>query len=45
MLELGGEQADLIAGELTALGFGGLEPLYDEDGDMRGLEATYLGLQ
>lgn len=40
LLELGGEQADLLAGDLAAHRFGGVAVLVDEDGDVRGVEAT-----
>lgn len=40
LLELGGEQADLLGPELTALGYCGVTVLRDEDGDVRGIEAT-----
>jgi len=40
LLELGGNQADLLRGELARLGFVDVTVLVDEDGDARGLEAT-----
>jgi release factor glutamine methyltransferase len=40
LLELGGDQAALLAGELDRLGFGACSVLVDEDGDPRGIEAT-----
>ena len=40
VLELGGDQADLLAGDLARLGFGHVSVLADEDGDVRGIEAT-----
>ena len=42
LLELGGGQADLLRAELEALGFAGVEVHADEDGDVRGVEATLL---
>ena len=43
LLELGGDQADLLAGDLGRLGFGVESILADEDGDVRGIEATLAG--
>jgi release factor glutamine methyltransferase len=40
LLELGGDQAGRLAGDLARLGFGGVVVLADEDGDARGVEAT-----
>jgi release factor glutamine methyltransferase len=40
LLELGGRQADLLAGELARLGYTGVEVIVDGDGDVRGIEAT-----
>jgi release factor glutamine methyltransferase len=40
LLELGGEQADALAGDLARLGYGDVCVLTDEDGDVRGIEAT-----
>jgi release factor glutamine methyltransferase len=40
LLELGGHQADLLAGDLAAHGFGPATALTDEDGDLRGIEAS-----
>jgi release factor glutamine methyltransferase len=40
LLELGGEQADELAAELARLGYAGVGVLVDEDGDVRGIEAT-----
>ena len=42
LLELGGDQASLLAGELAGLGYIDLSILTDEDGDVRGIEATFL---
>jgi release factor glutamine methyltransferase len=44
LLELGGEQADALAEELDLLGYVDSEVLVDDDGDVRGIEAT-LGPQ
>ena len=41
LLELGGGQADLLGDELVRLGYGGVAVLGDEDGDARGIEATW----
>ncbi len=40
LLELGGDQADLICPDLDRLGYIGVEVMVDEDGDVRGVEAT-----
>jgi release factor glutamine methyltransferase len=40
LLELGGRQADLLAGDLERLGYVDVAVLIDEDGDVRGIEAT-----
>jgi release factor glutamine methyltransferase len=42
LLELGGDQAALLAPELERGGFGALSVLMDEDGDVRGVEATLV---
>jgi release factor glutamine methyltransferase len=42
LLELGGEQADVVGAQMAALGFGRIEVWADEDGDVRGIEATLL---
>lgn len=39
LLELGGRQADALAGDLAAHGFDAVRALTDEDGDVRGVEA------
>jgi release factor glutamine methyltransferase len=39
LLELGGDQADLLAGDLARLGYLDVTVLADEDGDARGIEA------
>ncbi len=41
LLELGGEQADLLGDELAVLGYADLAILTDADGDVRGIEATF----
>jgi release factor glutamine methyltransferase len=40
LLELGGEQADLLADDLAHLGHVDVTVLVDEEGDVRGIEAT-----
>jgi release factor glutamine methyltransferase len=40
LLELGGEQADELRDHLARLGYAGVSVLVDEDGDVRGIEAT-----
>ncbi|HSZ38125.1 MAG TPA: SAM-dependent methyltransferase [Acidimicrobiales bacterium] len=42
LLELGGEQAGLIGSQMRALGYSEIEVWADEDGDVRGIEATLL---
>jgi release factor glutamine methyltransferase len=39
LLELGGEQADALRGELARLGYLDVSVLADEDGDVRGIES------
>jgi release factor glutamine methyltransferase len=41
LVELGGDQADLLRPELDRAGFGSVETWSDADGDLRGLEATF----
>lgn len=41
LLELGGDQADLVVGPLDDAGFGAVDVWADEDGDVRGVEATF----
>lgn len=41
LLELGGDQDDLLRPLLDELGYRAVETWSDEDGDVRGLEATY----
>src|SRR4051794_6241247 len=40
LLELGGEQAGALGDDLARLGYRDVEVLVDEDGDVRGIEAT-----
>jgi release factor glutamine methyltransferase len=40
MLELGGEQAEVVWPLLSGLGYTGIETWADEDGDLRGIEAS-----
>jgi release factor glutamine methyltransferase len=40
LLELGGEQADALGGDLARLGYTDVEVFLDEAGDVRGIEAT-----
>jgi release factor glutamine methyltransferase len=40
LLELGGEQADALGDDLARLGYADVTALVDEDGDVRGIEAT-----
>jgi release factor glutamine methyltransferase len=41
LLELGGEQADALDDDLARRGYVGVTTLVDEDGDVRGIEATW----
>jgi len=41
LLELGGDQATAIEGDLARLGYYDVEVLHDRDGDVRGIEATF----
>lgn len=41
VLGLGAGQPDLLAGDLDALGFGAIAVVRDEEGDVRGIEATW----
>jgi release factor glutamine methyltransferase len=41
LLELGGEQADLLHGDLERLGYDQITVLFDDDDDVRGVKATY----
>ena len=40
LLELGGEEADALGADLERLGYVDVSVLVDEDGDVRGIEAT-----
>jgi release factor glutamine methyltransferase len=40
LLEVGGDQADVLEGDLDRLGYVDVRILADEDGDVRGIEAT-----
>jgi release factor glutamine methyltransferase len=40
LLELGGDQAELLSDDLVRLGYDAVITLTDEDGDLRGVEAT-----
>jgi release factor glutamine methyltransferase len=41
LLEVGGEQADALGDDLARLGYREVNVLTDEDGDVRGIEATW----
>jgi release factor glutamine methyltransferase len=41
LLELGGDQAESLQDELINQGYGDVDVLFDEDGDARGIEATF----
>ncbi len=41
LLELGGKQAELLREDLARHGYTAVTVLHDEDGDIRGVEATY----
>ncbi len=43
LLELGGAQADALRDDLARLGYQDVSVLADEDGDVRGIEATLAG--
>jgi release factor glutamine methyltransferase len=45
LLELGGDQAAVLSDELLHFGYVDLSILADEDGDVRGIEATFLRTQ
>jgi release factor glutamine methyltransferase len=40
LLELGGEQAELLRDDLARLGYDDVIELFDDEGDLRGIEAT-----
>lgn len=42
LLELGGDEADALQGDLDRTGFSNTEVLVDDDGDVRGIESTFL---
>ena len=42
LLELGGEQAEAVRPQMDELGYGRIDVWADEDGDVRGVEATLL---
>ena len=42
LLELGGRQADLLADDLARLGYVDIRVVVDEEGDVRGIEATFV---
>ncbi len=41
LLELGGDQAEVLRPTLESHGYASVRTWSDEDGDLRGLEATY----
>jgi release factor glutamine methyltransferase len=41
LVELGGEEADSLSGDLSRLGYAGVAVLLDDDEDVRGLQATW----
>jgi release factor glutamine methyltransferase len=43
VLELGGDESDALGPDLARHGFADLDVLTDEDGDVRGIEATWAG--
>jgi release factor glutamine methyltransferase len=43
LLELGGQQAAVLAPDLARAGYGDVAVLRDDEGDVRGVEATYRG--
>ena len=45
LLELGGEQADLLQDDLTRFGYDSVLTLIDDEGDVRGIEATRWSAQ
>jgi release factor glutamine methyltransferase len=45
LLELGGHQADPLADDLGRLGYVDVDVLRDEEGDVRGIEATLGGIE
>jgi release factor glutamine methyltransferase len=43
LLELGSTQADVLGDDLVRLGYVDVTVLLDDDGDVRGVEATFVG--
>jgi len=43
LLELGGDQAELLQDDLVRLGYGEVSTLIDDEGDVRGIEAARGG--
>jgi release factor glutamine methyltransferase len=43
LLEVGGDQADLLEGDLRRAGFTDIDCWADDDGDLRGIEANWSG--
>jgi release factor glutamine methyltransferase len=43
LLELGGDQADGLAADLAHAGYADIRVLVDDEGDVRGIEATRAG--
>lgn len=41
LLELGGDEGEAFAHELAGLGYEGLELFFDDDGDLRGISASW----
>ena len=41
LVELGGEEADALSGDLSRLGYADVAVLLDDDDDVRGLQATW----
>lgn len=39
LCEVGGDQADVLHGVVAELGFGAIDPWYDDEGDLRGIAA------
>lgn len=42
LLELGGDQPDLLAGDFARSGFAGVSVLRDDEGDVRGVEVAFV---
>ena len=43
LLEIGGDQAPAVSAALADTGFTAVQPWYDEDGDLRGVQARKAG--